>query len=195
MPGWKRLSALLAVAAMATAVTGCGSNEIKGTIPTDQAAALNNDLDDVQSAVAAGRCDNATAAADRFVATVNLLPPASGVELKAALRDAGTNLKTLAACEPSGATGADGAQRAPTTTDTTTSTTSSTTATSTPAPQTPEPSPSGGGNGGGGDQGSPPANQGGNGQSGGGNSQGNGNAGGGSSGGTGGTGGTGVGSG
>jgi hypothetical protein len=195
MPGWKRLSALLAVAAVATAATGCGSNEINGTIPTDQAAVLNDDLDAVQNAVAADRCAEATAAADRFVATVNSLPADAGIELKTALRDAGTNLKTLAACEPSGATGAAGAQREPTTTDTTSSTTSTTTPATTPAPETPAPSPSGN-NGGGGNQGSPPSNQGGNDQgSGGGASQGNGNPGGGSSGGTGGTGGTGVGSG
>ena len=187
-----RLAVVLALAAAVAGATGCGSNEINGQLTPDQASALIADLDAVQSAAEAGQCGSAASGADRFVLEVNNLPEEAGTELKKALRDAGTNLKTLAACEPSGATGAAGGQTGTTsrdtssTTSTPTTTTESTTTTTTSEP---EPPPSGGGN----------PHSGGNGNAGG-NGQGNGNpgngnaGGGGPSGGTGsGTGGTGVG--
>jgi hypothetical protein len=198
MPIWKWLAALIAVAATVTAASGCGSNEIKGNLTPDQASALVTDLDDVQRAAEANDCRTARAAADRFVAAVNVLPAGAGIKLKAALRDAGTKLKILPPCEPSGATGTTGAQgnTNSSTTDSTSSTEPSSTTTPAPSvPTTPETSPSDRGAGGGGNQGSPPNNPGGGSQGGGGNSQGDGSPGGGSTGGTGGTGGTGVGSG
>ncbi len=76
--GWTRLAALLAVAAVAIAATGCGSNEVNGTIPTDQADPLLADLDAVQRDADAGNCEAAAASADRFVTTVNSLPANRG---------------------------------------------------------------------------------------------------------------------
>jgi hypothetical protein len=198
MPQPKRLAALLAVVAMVTVSAGCGSNGINGSIPAEQASALLTELDAVQGAADRGQCVTAAAGADRFVAGVNALPASAGAQLKAALRDAGSNLKTLAAdCAPSGATGAFGAQRDRTNTDTTTSTaaTEPTTTTSTTTAE-PTPTQAGSGRGGGAGQGSPTTSPGGSSQgTGNGSGQGTGTPSGGSSGGTGGTGGTGVGTG
>ncbi len=198
MPAKKRLAVLIAIAAIAAAVAGCGSDEIKGTIPASNAAQLRSDLDAARSRKRERRLHGAKARVQDFVEHVDLLPATSGTALKEALRDAGDNLEQLVQ-EPcgSGATGAAGEQptssttKEATATDTTATTgTTSNSSTSTTVPSEEPPSPPGGGSGNGLGNG----NAGGNGQSNG--NPGNGNpGGGGSTGGTGGTGGTGVGGG
>lgn len=193
MPANKRLAVLIAIAAIAAAGAGCGSDEIKGTLTADQAAQLTTDVDAVQQAATANDCRTATSAVRQFREDVFELPSEAGTELKAALQDSGQQLSTLVADQcgtTAGATGASGKQpthstsEETTTTDTTETSTTSTGSTSTPVPSEQPPSPPGGGNGNG--------NAGGNG-----NGQSSGNPGAGSTGGgsTGGTGGTGVGGG
>lgn len=194
MPAKKRLAVLIAIAAIAAAFAGCGSNEIKGTLTADQANQLNTDLDAVQQATDANDCTTAKSAVRQFRADVFQLPSEAGTELKAALQDGGQGLSKLVAVRcgtTSGATGVTGEQPSGSTSKETTTThstattgTTSTSSTSTPAHTEQPPSPPGNGNGLG--NGNAGGNQ---------NGQANGNPGGGNQGGgsTGGTGGTGVG--
>jgi hypothetical protein len=203
MPAKKRLAVLIAIAAIAAALTGCGSDEIKGTLTAEQAGRLNTDLNAVQQASDAGDCTTANSAIRRFRTDVFELPSEAGTDLKAALQDGGQQLSKLVAVRcgtASGATGAAGQQptgstpKEPTTPDTTSATGTTTTGTtSTPSPSEQPSSPAGGGNANGLGDGNAGGN--GNGQANG--NPGGGNQGGGSTGGgsTGGTGGTGVGSG
>jgi hypothetical protein len=203
MPGQKRLAGALAVAAVAVAISACGSSDSK-TIPPANAEQLNSALTAVETAIDNGECGKAQQEAQSFVDAVNELPETVGAEDKETLRNAGANLEELAAdpnqCKPPPSTGTtdlgdvstSSTTVAPTTTDTETSTTSSTTTTE-PQPETGgdeadqggPPSGTGGpptGTGGG-----PPSGTGGGGETGGGET------GGGVGGGTGGTGGTGTG--
>lgn len=201
MPAKKRLAVLVAIAAIAAALAGCGSDEIKGTIPQSNAAQLTDELDAIEAASAEGRCEVARASAQAFLVDVNELPATSGTALKETLRGAAEGLQRLVQ-EPcrSGATGPTGEQSTGSTSKETTApeTTAptgdtSTGDTSTPTPSEQPPSPPGGGNGNGLGNGNAGGN--GNGQANG--NPGGGNTGGGSTGGgsTGGTGGTGVGGG
>lgn len=193
MPGIMRLAALLALAASVAAIGGCGSNDVKGTIPASDAAQLNADLDAIQASTTGGDCAAAQASAQDFVDHVNLLPSTAGSDLKDALRDAGDNLEQQLQQQcAAGATGATGQQPASpersstkeTNTTSTPTTTDSTTTTTPAAPAGPPGNGNGNANGIGNGQG--------NGNSGVG-SPGGGNPGGGSTGGTGGgTGGTGI---
>jgi hypothetical protein len=196
MPGMQRPAALLALAASVAAIAGCGSNDVKGTIPPSSAAQLNADLDAVESSTASGDCETAQASAQDFVSDVNLLPSTAGSELKDTLRGAGENLRTLVEQCQAGVTGATGEQptipeRSSTKhTSTDTAPTEPTTTEPTTTPPEPE-GPPGDGNANG------TGNENGNGQGNGTSGVGNPGAGnpgaGGSTGGTGGTGGTGIG--
>jgi hypothetical protein len=129
MPGPLRTAVLGAVAA--TVIAGCGSDE--GTIPPDNATAMLNRLEAVQSNVDAGDCVNAQAQADEFKSDVNLLPAEVDDEVKKGLQQSADQLENLASsqCEPdSGATGASGP------TETTDSETSTPTATATTTTET-----------------------------------------------------------
>jgi hypothetical protein len=182
-----RPAALLALAASVAAIAGCGSNDVKGTIPQTDADQLNLDLNAVQASTASGDCASAETSAQDFVNHVNLLPDTAGPALKDTLRSAGTNLETLVNQCQSGVTGPTGEQpKGPehpstkhTTTDTTSTQATTTGSTTTAPPPEEPPSPPGNGNGN--------ANGQGNGNTGAG-SPGSGNPGGGSTGGTGGTG-------
>jgi hypothetical protein len=163
MPRMKRLSALFALAALVAAISGCGSDDVSGTIPQDDAQQLIADLNAVEAAAASQNCATAEARAQEFVEHVNELPAPSGEALKATLREAGGNLEQLVR-EPcaSGATGLTGEQPTskPTTSEEatqTTTATSATTTTSTPTDEeTPPAGPSGEGNGNGGENGGGP---------------------------------------
>ncbi len=139
MPGTKRLGALLALLAAVVAVSGCGSDELSGEIPQENAIALNAALRAVNGAVALQNCDEANTAADGFVAEVNALPADAGEELKAELRAAGENLRTLVdtECDSTEPTTTQSTTE-PTTTDTTTepTTTDTTTTDTTTEPTT-----------------------------------------------------------
>jgi hypothetical protein len=194
MPAKKRLAVLIAIAALAAAVAGCGSDEIGGTLTPEQATRLNDDLDAVQDATGANQCSTARSAVRDYRTDVFELPSEAGTELKAALQDGGQQLSSLVADQcgtAAGATGSSGEQPAGSqssndSTSSTTSTPTTTTPDPTSAPTEEPPSPPGGGNGNGLGNG----NAGGNG-----NGQANGNPGGGNTGGgsTDGTGGIGVG--
>src|SRR5436190_3007686 len=96
MPGTNRLPALLALVATVAAVSGCGSNDISGEIPPDQASQLSGSLGAVENAIASGDCATASDEASAFVSGVNELPATpTGAELKDALRKAGENLERL----------------------------------------------------------------------------------------------------
>jgi hypothetical protein len=135
MPGTNRLRALLALLAAVAALSGCGSDEISGEIPPDNAARLNAALGGVSSAVASQNCEEALSQADQFVAEVNDLPIEAGEELKAELRSAGDHLSTLVSDEcPS--TGTTEPTTEPTTTEPTTTEPTTTTTTTTTEPTT-----------------------------------------------------------
>jgi hypothetical protein len=182
MPGTSRIPPLVALLAAVAALSGCGSqDDINGQIPATNADQLNAALNTVDTAVESNDCSTASSGADGFIDAVNELPATAGADLKAALQEAGANLRALVddQCPPTGATGPSGAQppatsSTPSTTESSTSSTtdSTTTTTTTSTSSTEETQPQGDGNGGD-------------------NGQGNGNGGGQGGSGDGGTGGTG----
>jgi hypothetical protein len=103
-----RLS-LLAIAA-ATLLAGCGGDD--GTIPPAQGEDLVTRLDEVEGAVAEGKCDGAQASADLFVQQVDQLPASVDDEVKRGLLEGGERLQELATTEceepDTGATGESG---------------------------------------------------------------------------------------
>jgi hypothetical protein len=128
MPGKHGLRALLALSAIAVALSGCGSDEISGEIPAQNAEDLNAALAGVSNAVASQDCETAASQADEFVDQVNVLPADAGEELKAELRDAGENLQTLVDAEcPDRGTSSSSTSSTTTTSDTTDTTTTDTT--------------------------------------------------------------------
>jgi hypothetical protein len=162
MPGTNTLRALLALFAVTAALSGCGSDEINGEIPPDNATRLKDALDGVRSEIESSDCDAAASRADRFIDEVNLLPLDAGEELKTELRNAGINLRTLvdnqcAVTEPPPTT--QDTTTDPTTTETTSATTDTTTTdTTTDTTTTDEQPPPGNGNGNGPPGGVPPGN-------------------------------------
>jgi hypothetical protein len=154
MPGTIRLGALLALLAAAVALPGCGSDEISGEIPPDDATRLNKALDGVGATIETD-CDQAQEYAQDFVDEVNLLPQDPSGELKGELQDAGNHLRTLvesecASTEPPTTPPATSSTASTTTTssteDTTTADTTTTTTDTTTTP-TDETQPPGNGNG------------------------------------------------
>jgi hypothetical protein len=147
---------LLAFLFVLAALSGCGSDEIDGEIPPDNATELNASLERVRTAVESSPplCDTARTEADQFVADVNDLPATAGADLKEALRKAGDNLRFLVdeQCASTGATGPTGPQStsSSTTSSDTTTTSSTTDTTSTTTSSTEETQPQDNGNGGGG---------------------------------------------
>jgi hypothetical protein len=165
MLGTTRLPPLLAVLAVLAALSGCGSDEISGEIPQENADQLNNKLNEVRSAFELRDCDAASERTQEFGQLVDDLPATAGVELKGALRDAGDNLTLLLEqqCPVSGGTGEETVQPPTTTTDPTETTpttneTEPTTETTgiTTTTTTDEEPPPGNGNGGGPPGGDPP---------------------------------------
>jgi hypothetical protein len=160
MPGTNRLPPLLALLFVLAALSGCGSDEISGEIPPDNAPELNAALDAVRTATESSPpdCEGAALGAKQFVDAVNALPADPAAELKAELQDAGENLRALvdqqcAATEPTGPSGTQPQETSSTTTSTTDETTSTTDETSTTTDETStttdEQPPPGNGNGGG----------------------------------------------
>ena len=132
MPGTCRLSGVLAAAATAVALTGCGSDG-GGEIPAADANQLLSQLDAVESAVAQGDCTTATEAANGFAAQVDQLPADtfSDSNVRSKLVAASANLVGLVPlqCEQgtTGASGETGTVEQTSTTEATTSTTTTTT--------------------------------------------------------------------
>jgi hypothetical protein len=144
---------LLALLFVLAAMSGCGSDEVSGEIPPENATELNAALDAVRIATESSPpdCEGAALGAEQFVDAVNALPADPAAELKAELQDAGENLRTLvdqqcAATEPTGPSGTQPQETSSTTTSTTDETTSTTDETSTTTDEQPPP---GNGNGGG----------------------------------------------
>jgi hypothetical protein len=161
MPGTNTLRALLALFAATAALSGCGSDEISGEIPPENAGALKAALDGVRSEIESSDCDAAASEADQFIDQVNLLPLDAGEELKTELRNAGINLRTLVdnqctVTEPPPTTQETTTDT--TTPDTTSSTTDTTTTDTTDTTTTEEQPPPGNGNGNGPPGGVPPGN-------------------------------------
>jgi hypothetical protein len=161
MPGTIRLGALLALLAVAMALPGCGSDEVSGEIPADNAADLNSALASVRENIETIPPDCAEAAdqADEFVDAVNQLPLDAGEELKAELRAAGDNLRTLVSdeCTSTGTTTTtEPPPTSSTTEETESTTTDETTATTTTTDETPPDENGGGPPGGGPPGGGPP---------------------------------------
>jgi hypothetical protein len=140
---------LLAVLAVLATLSGCGSGEISGEIPQENAQDLNAALEDVRTAVESGPqgCTEADSAADQFVDEVNALPADPAAELKAELQAAAHNLRTLVdnQCASTGTPDTTSPTTTPTTEPTTTEPT--TTEPTTTEPTTEEPPPPGNGNG------------------------------------------------
>ena len=97
MPGTIRLGALLALLAVAMALPGCGSDEVSGEIPADNAADLKSALADVRLEIEAGCTDpdQAREQAQAFVDEVNRLPADPSGELKTELQEAADHLRNL----------------------------------------------------------------------------------------------------
>jgi hypothetical protein len=159
MSGTNRLPPLLALLFVLAALSGCGSDEIDGEIPPDNATELNAALDAVRTATESRPpdCEDAALGAEQFVDAVNRLPADPAAELKAELQPAANNLRTLvdqqcAATEPTEPSGTQ-PQESSSTTTTTDETTSTTDETSTTTDETTsttdEQPPPGNGNGGG----------------------------------------------
>jgi hypothetical protein len=131
MPGIKRLTPLLALLAVLATLSGCGSDELSGEIPQENADALISALREVNGAIALDDCDGASSAAQDFGEFVDQLPATAGAELKTALREAGDNLEGLVSqeCASTGSTSTTSTQ--PTTEPTTSSTTEETEPTTT----------------------------------------------------------------
>jgi outer membrane murein-binding lipoprotein Lpp len=128
MPGKHGLRALLALAAAGVALSGCGSDEVNGEIPAENADALSAALAELREATeqTPPDCSAARFQADELVRYVNDLP-ATAEEAKDELQSAAPHLQALvdAECPNTGTSGS------PTTTPTTTSETTDTTSTDT----------------------------------------------------------------
>jgi len=157
MPGTNRLPPFLALLFVLAALSGCGSDEISGEIPPDDAAELKSALAGVRAEIEAGCTDpdQAQAQAQAFVNAVNALPEDPSAGLKPELQDAADHLRTLvdsecASTEPPTTTQSTTPTTPTTSAETSTSDTSttetSTTSTSTTT-STDEPPPPGNGNG------------------------------------------------
>jgi hypothetical protein len=170
----------------AAGLTACG--DTKGLIASNDSSSLQQQLDDVSSAVSDSNCKKAATAVVRFQRKVQGLPSSVDPRLKQRLTEGGQRLATQAAkdCKQTTETVPTETQTTPTvttppvttptvttpTTTTPTTTTPTTTTPTTTTPTTPTPPDNGGGNG--------------NGNGGGNNGNGNGNGGGaGTTGGTG----------
>jgi len=169
MPGITRLPPLLVLLAILAVLPGCGSDEISGEIPPDNASELNTALVGVSTAIASQDCETATLHADEFVSEVNSLPADPSGELKPELQDAAANLRTLVdtECVSTETTQPTRTQQPETssTTSTTSTTTSSTeetdtTSTGTTTTSTDQTEPQGNGQGGGPPGGGPPGHDG-----------------------------------
>jgi hypothetical protein len=125
MPGTIRLGALLALLAVAMALPGCGSDEVSGEIPADNAADLKSALADVRLEIEAGCTDpdQAREQAQAFVDEVNRLPADPSGELKTELQEAADHLRNLVDSECA-------STEPPTTTQSTAATTDASTTTS-----------------------------------------------------------------
>jgi len=131
MPGIRAITGALAVAACAAALAACGGDDEAGSIPEDQGNQLLGLLDQIDSLVEEGRCDEAQAAAVEFGGQVNQLPSAVDGELRNALVEASARLETLTEdqCDEPEIGPSDDAEVVPTEpepTDTTTTTTDTT---------------------------------------------------------------------
>jgi hypothetical protein len=91
-PGRRALALALAVVAMG--VAACGSDE-GGTIPSGDAEALLNQLDEVQASIEDGNCEIAQSQVGQLREQVNLLPKEVGAETKGALFRLVGNLEDL----------------------------------------------------------------------------------------------------
>jgi hypothetical protein len=133
-----RALVLAPLAMLMLIATGCGSDSSDEiTIPKENSDQLLAALNQVQADCDSQMRSAAVNAAQNFVEGVNQLPKEVGTEAKDALRDAGENLKTLAAKCESGSTGATGPVGVVPSTSTSTSTSTTTTTTSSTTTSTP----------------------------------------------------------
>ena len=164
MPGITRLPsllALLALLAILAVLPGCGSDEISGEIPLNNANQLNAALDGVSNAIASQNCEAATAQAEEFVNAVNALPADPAADLKPELQAAGNNLRTLVSdecttTEPTQQTSTQQPETSSTTSTTSSSTEETDTTTTSTTTSTDETEPPGNGQGQGPSGGGPP---------------------------------------
>jgi hypothetical protein len=146
MPGRPKIALLACVGALVIALSGCGSDDEGGTIPSDASDNLISLLDAVEDNVAGGNCELARKQADEFVDAVNALPADVGEEVKSGLRDGGSQLAELSAdpseCEETtGESGFDELEPEPEPTTTTEDTTTEESTTTTTTEEDPEEEP------------------------------------------------------
>ncbi len=108
MPGIRASSSALAVVACAAALAACGGDDEGGPIPQEAGDQLIDQLDQIQTLVNDGLCDEAQQAAVSFATGVNELPEEVGGELRNRLVDASSNLESLTTDQCTAATGATG---------------------------------------------------------------------------------------
>jgi hypothetical protein len=109
MPGIRASSSALAVVACAAALAACGGDDEGGPIPQEAGDQLIDQLDQIQTLVNDGLCDEAQQTAVSFATGVNELPEEVGGELRDRLVDASGNLESLTTDQcTDAATGATG---------------------------------------------------------------------------------------
>jgi hypothetical protein len=108
MPGIRASSSALAVATCAAALAACGGNDEGGPIPREAGNQLIDQLDQIQTLVDEGLCDEAQQTAVAFATGVNELPEEVDGELRDRLVEASGNLESLTTDQCTPATGATG---------------------------------------------------------------------------------------
>ena len=109
MPGIRASSSALAVVACASALAACGGDDEGGPIPQEAGDQLIGQLDQIETLVSDGDCDEAQqTAASASRRRVNELPEEVGGELRDRLVEASGNLESLTTDQCTPATGATG---------------------------------------------------------------------------------------
>jgi hypothetical protein len=122
--GLRATTSALAVVACTAALAACGGDEEGGPIPEEAGNQLLGQLDQIQTQVQQGLCDEAAATAGAFAEGVDQLPPEVSGELRTRLVEASANLEALTQdseqCQTSTGTSDPAVVEPPETTTTTT---------------------------------------------------------------------------
>ena len=134
------LVALVAIAA-AWSVSGCGSSSSAGLLSQAQSDSINSALSDVESAVAAGDCEQTSSASGRLRSVVNGLPGTVDSALRSNLLDGTDTVTSNAAtdCAKAATTTTQSTSTTTTTQPTTSSSSSTSTSTTTQSTTTTQP--------------------------------------------------------
>ena len=132
---------VLIVTAAACLASGCGSTSSAGLLSQAQSDSINSALSDVESAVAAGDCEQTASASGRLRSVVNGLPGSVDSALRSNLLDGTDTVTSNAAtdCAKASSTTTQSTSTTTTTQPTTSSSTSTSTSTTTQSTTTTQP--------------------------------------------------------